>query len=260
MIEINKIYNENCLDTMKRMPDNFVDLTVTSPPYDNLRDYKGYIFPFEDIARELYRITKQGGIVVWVVGDATIGGSETGTSFRQALYFREIGFNLHDTMIYAKGQIAFPSSNRYHQAFEYMFVFSKGVPKTVNLLKDRLNISYGRRGKVNARIKNGEVKKGEKDVVIRGYSERLNYWILYNQKRGIENRHPAVFPHKLAYDHIRTWSNESDLIYDCFMGSGTTAIAAISSNRKWIGSEISKEYVELAEKRIAPYLAQKSLF
>ena len=101
-MEINKIYNENCLDTMARMPDRFVDLTVTSPPYDGLRDYKGYSFPFEKIAKELFRVTKDGGVVVWVVGDATIKGSETGTSFKQALYFKEIGFNVHDTMIYQK--------------------------------------------------------------------------------------------------------------------------------------------------------------
>jgi site-specific DNA-methyltransferase (adenine-specific) len=132
-MEINKIYNENCLDTMSRMPDNFIDLTVTSPPYDNLRDYKGYTFDFESIAKELFRVTKQGGVVVWVVGDATINGSETGTSFKQALYFKEIGFKLHDTMIYEKNSSSYPSSaksNRYTQIFEYMFVFSKGKPKT----------------------------------------------------------------------------------------------------------------------------------
>ena len=87
---------------MARMPDGFIDLTVTSPPYDNLRAYSGYSFDFEAVAKELYRVTKQGGVVIWVVGDATIKGSETGTSFRQALFFKEIGFNLHDTMIYAK--------------------------------------------------------------------------------------------------------------------------------------------------------------
>ena len=161
-MELNKIYNESNLETMARMPECFVDLTVTSPPYDGLRDYNGYSFPFEDIAKELYRITKNGGVLVWIVNDATIDGNETGTSFKQVLFFKEVGFYLHDTMIYAKEQIAFPSSNRYHQAFEYMFVLSKGKPKTVNLIQDRLNVSFGRSGKVNARMKNGEVKKGEK--------------------------------------------------------------------------------------------------
>lgn len=245
-------YNESNLDTMAKMPDNFIDLTVTSPPYDGLRDYNGYVFDFESVAKELYRVTKEGGVLVWNVNDSTVDGSETLTSFKQALYFKEIGFNVHDTMIYAKEQIAFPSSNRYHQAFEYMFVFSKGKPKTVNLIQDRLNVSFGRKGKVNARKKNGSVKKGEKDVVIREYSERLNYWIIHNQERGIENEHPAVFPRKLAYDHIRTWTNEGDLVYDCFMGSGTTAVASISANRNWIGSEISEEYHKLIQKRLAP--------
>jgi site-specific DNA-methyltransferase (adenine-specific) len=253
-IETNKIYNENCLETMAKMPDCFIDLTVTSPPYDDLRNYNGYSFDFENVAKELYRVTKQGGVVVWVVGDATIDGNETGTSFKQALFFKEVGFYLHDTMIYAKEQIAFPSSNRYHQAFEYMFVFSKGKPKTVNLIQDRMNVSFGRSGKVNARMKNGEVKKGEKEVVIREYSERLNWWIIYNQERGIENEHPAVFSRQLAYDHIKTWSNENDLVYDCFMGSGTTAVAAILANRKWIGSEISEQYCNISKQRLEPYL------
>ena len=123
-MEINKIYNENCLETMAKMPDNFIDLTVTSPPYDNLRTYKGYSFDFENVAKELYRITKIGGVVVWIVGDATIKGSETGTSFRQALFFKEIGFNLHDTMIYQKS-VPPMNDKRYQHNFEYMFVFVK---------------------------------------------------------------------------------------------------------------------------------------
>lgn len=242
------------------MPDGFIDLTVTSPPYDDLRTYNGFEFDFESIAKELFRVTKTGGVVVWVVGDATVNGSETGTSFKQALYFKEIGFNLHDTMIYAKEQIAFPSTNRYHQAFEYMFVLSKGVPKSVNLLQDRLNVSFGRKGKVNSRTKSGNIKRGDKNIVIREYSERLNYWIIYNLMRGIENKHPAIFPEKLARDHIYSWSNENDLVYDPFMGSGTTAKMAIDLKRNYIGSEISKEYCDIAEKRINNFKSQLKLF
>ena len=145
-MELNKIYNEDCLDTMAKMPDNFINLTVTSPPYDNLRQYNGYSFDFESIAKELFRVTKQGGVVVWIVGDETVKGSETGTSFKQALFFKEIGFNLHDTMIYQKHNFSNPSSNRYHQIFEYMFVFSKGKPKTFNPIKDRKNIEAGKIG------------------------------------------------------------------------------------------------------------------
>ena len=138
-MEINKCYNENCLDTMARMPDGFVDLTVTSPPYDNLRTYNGYSFDFEAIAKELYRVTKQGGVVVWVVGDATIKGSETGTSFKQALFFKEIGFNLHDTMIYLKPNFSAVGAlkTRYAPVFEYMFVFTRGNIGTFNPIKDR---------------------------------------------------------------------------------------------------------------------------
>ena len=160
-MELNKIYNEDCLETMARMNDNFIDLTVTSPPYDNLRTYNDNIdetwgeHVWKPIIKELFRVTKNGGIVVWVVGDATINGSETGTSFKQALYAKDIGFNLHDTMIYEKAGFSNPSNNRYHQVFEYMFIFSKGRPKTFNPLKDRKNKWNGSWGNTSNRQKNG---------------------------------------------------------------------------------------------------------
>lgn len=254
-MEINKIYNESNLETMARMPDNFIDLTVTSPPYDNLRTYNGYSFDFENVAKELFRVTKQGGVVVWVVGDATINGSESGTSFKQALYFMQCGFNLHDTMIYKKAN-AMPNakSKRYRQCFEYMFILSKGEPNVFNAITvDVKRFDVGKQ-----RQKNGSIEKYEKK-----YSE--------NKERKIDNifeygvggtntGHPAIFPEQLANDHIVSWSNEGDLVYDPFMGSGTTAKMAIVNNRNWIGSEISSEYVDLANKRLDPYLRQTSLF
>ncbi len=256
-MELNRIYNENCLDTMARMPDGVIDLTVTSPPYDNLRTYNGYEFDFEPIARELYRVTKKGGVVVWVVGDATINGSETGTSFRQALYFKEIGFNLHDTMVWTKdGGGAIGSNKTYTQNFEYMFVFSKDLPTTYNLLVDKPNKSYGLdKSGVGRRKESGEHKIEERKPSSE-FSRRNNYWYIPPQT----GEHPAVFPEQLAKDHILSWSNENDLVYDPFMGSGTTAKAAHQLKRNWIGSEISSEYVELANKRLEPYLMQESLF
>jgi len=266
-MEINKIYNENCLETMSRMPDCFIDLTVTSPPYDNLREYKGYSFPFEDIAKELYRVTKEGGVVVWVVGDATINGSETGTSFKQALFFMECGLKLHDTMIYAKDASPFPSNNRYSQQFEYMFVLSKGLIKTSNIIADKRNSKFGSKMYKN-RIADGsfiEMAGAKKCKTISEFGIRSNIWdigIGMNKSTTdeIAFNHPAIFPEQLAADHIHTWSNEGDLVYDCFMGSGTTAKMAHLQKRNWIGSEMSKEYCEIAEKRIKPYLAQTTLF
>ena len=240
-MEINKIYTENCLETMAKMPDCFVDLTVTSPPYDNLRTYNGYSFDFEAVAKELYRVTKQGGVVVWVAGDATIKGSETGTSFRQALFFKECGFNLHDTMIYEKNSSTYPASaksKRYSQIFEYMFIFSKGKIKTANLIRDKKNKWAGHKD-FSGKLKNP----------VPDFSPRNNIWKYTTSFNGVKG-HPAVFPESLANDHIISWSNEGDLIYDPFMGSGTTAKMAILNNRNWIGSEISKEYCEIAEKRI----------
>jgi len=251
-LELNKIYNESNLDTMKRMPDNFVDLTVTSPPYDNLRDYKGYSFPFEDIAKELYRITKQGGVVVWVVGDATINGSESGTSFRQALYFKEIGFNLHDTMIYAKENPIPLTHNRYEQSFEYMFVFSKNAPKTCNYITEPCLMAGIDAGTGTARKQNGDVrtdrKEKRKGKVVKDLKPLTNVWRYSNGT--ICKEHPASFPEQLANDHIISWSNENDLIYDPFMGSGTAAKMAMINKRNYIGSEISKEYCEIAEQRL----------
>lgn len=251
-MELNKIYNEDCLETMKRMPDNFVDMTLTSPPYDNLRDYKGYTFDFESIAKELFRITKEGGVVVWVVADAVIDGSETGTSFKQALFFKEIGFNIHDTMIYQKNSYPFPPSNRYFGVFEYMFVFSKGTPKTTNLIKVP---TKGQGYKTSTfRQADGSMDNGKYEM---GKDERVkdNIWIYdvgfaksSNDKTAFE--HPATYPEKLAIDHIKSWSNEGDLIYDPMMGSGTTGKMAVMLKRNYIGSEISIEYTKLANDRI----------
>jgi len=256
MIQINKIYNEDCLITMsQRIPNNFVDLILTSPPYDNLRTYKGYNFNFEAIASELYRITKKGGILVWIVNDATINGSETGISFKQALFFKEIGFLLHDTMIYQKTGCPNPSKNRYLANFEYMFVFSKGKPKTYNLIEDRKNRFTERWGKGRkVRKKDGSWLYRD-NYKVKEYGRRFNIWQYNNGGQGYggdkyADKHPATFPEKLAYDHIISWSNKGDLVYDPFMGSGTTAKMALLSYRKYIGSEISKEYCELATYRL----------
>ena len=248
-MNLDTIYCEDCLATMARMPDGFVDLTVTSPPYDNLRDYKGYSFDFESTAKELFRVTKTGGVVVWVVGDATIKGSETGTSFRQALYFKEVGFRLHDTMIWIKdGGGAIGSNKCYTQNFDFMFVLTKDAPRTINILHDKQNLSCGKnKGGAGRRKKDGTIKR-EKRLVCAAYSRRNNWWYVSTQRGG---QHPAVFPEALARDHILSWSSKGDLVYDPFMGSGTTAKMALLTDRHFIGSEISAEYCQLAETRIA---------
>jgi site-specific DNA-methyltransferase (adenine-specific) len=239
---------------MKELPEGCIDLTVTSPPYDNLRDYKGYSFDFEPIAKELYRITKPGGVVVWIVGDATIKGSETGTSFRQALYFKEIGFNLHDTMIYEKDGAPFPDKTRYYNSFEYMFVLSKGKPKTFNQLCDRKNKYVGKRKSQTVRQKDGTlIKVPEK--VNKEFGARFNIWRI-NSGKGKTTldeyafEHPAMFPEQLAEDHILSWSNEGDVVFDPFLGSGTTAKMAVLNNRHYIGFEISEEYFDICSKRL----------
>jgi DNA modification methylase len=270
VISLNKIYCESNLDTMARMPDNFIDLTVTSPPYDGLRTYNGYSFPFEDIAKELFRVTKDGGVVVWIVGDATKNGSESGTSFRQALYFMDVGFNLHDTMIYSSRKPPL-THNRYEQEFEYMFVFSKGKPKTFNPIKIKTNFAGDVKKFNHGKITDAKKEKGD---AVRWRDEKLivnetrikgNIWDYATGMNGSSKDelaflHPAIFPERLAEDHIVSWSNEGDIVYDCFGGSGTTAKMAHKWKRNWILSEISKEYVDLSHKRLQPYLAQLSMF
>lgn len=244
------IYNENCLDTMARLENGSIDLTVTSPPYDNLRLYNGYSFDFEAVAKELYRITKDGGVVVWVVGDATVYGSETGTSFKQALFFKEIGFNIHDTMIYQKHNFSNPSSNRYHQIFEYMFVFSKGKPKTFNALKDRPNVEAGKVGswgKNTSRQVDGTMVERKRKVNTE-FGMRYNIWRIKTEMKPL---HPAPFPEELVKGHVLSWSNPGDVVYDPFMGSGTTAKVAIETGRHYLGSEISSEYYEVSLKRVS---------
>ena len=267
----NYLYNENCIDTMARMQDNFIDLTVTSPPYDNLRTYKGFKLPLEDIAKELYRVTKEGGVVVWVVNDKTVNYCETLTSFKTAILFvEEAGFNLHDTMIY-KRTCAFPDVVRYYQDFEYMFVFAKGKPKTVNLLRQMktegsLKRQKNKTGVGGERQTDGSLKRIDgTNAFLRKEKARQdetrvksNVWELprgnqNSTKDKIAFEHPAIFPEKLANDHIVSWSNEGDLVYDCFMGSGTTAKMSIINKRKWIGSEMSREYCDIVHERLKQF-------
>ena len=248
---LDTIFNENCLATMGRMTDGFVNLTVTSPPYDDLRDYEGYQFDFDAIVAELYRVTAEGGVVVWVVGDATVKGSETGTSFRQALKFKDVGFNIHDTMIWEKtGRL--PTQDRYYAVFEYMFVFSKGKPNALNFICDHKNTNGGRLQQKDAVINKGNNVKGDGVFVRSEYSRRPNIWKIHVGRN--KTGHPAVFPEQLANDHIVTWSNRGDVVYDPFMGSGTTAKMAKLNDRHFVGSEISANYCLIANERVSGLL------
>jgi site-specific DNA-methyltransferase (adenine-specific) len=268
MIEMNKIYNEDCIKTMSKMPNNFIDLVVTSPPYDDMRTYKNNVgLKWSDkiwkpIIKELFMVVNIGGVVVWIVGDKTENGSETGTSFKQALYFKECGFNLHDTMIYSKNKAPI-NCKRYQCGFEYMFIFCKGKIKTFNPIKEK-SIKFGNSQTSGQRSKNGVIKKRHNGKsFVKQFKTKKNIWHYYvgnGEGDKISQNHPARFPEKLAADHIKSWSNENDLIYDCFAGSGTTFKMSHLLKRRFIGSEISAEYCEIANKRVNPYLDQKTLF
>ncbi len=247
---MSKVILGDCLEVMKDIPDKSIDMVLTSPPYDNLRDYKGYTFDFEGIAKQLFRIVKDGGVVVWVVGDATIKGSETGTSFKQALYFKDIGFNLHDTMIYAKNNPIPQNHNRYEQQFEFMFVFSKGKPKTFNPIKVKTK-SAGKEYSWKDTNDYGEksAKRSRDEIsVVKSEKNMFNIWFMSVASSKFTNSAP--FPEKLAEDHILSWSNEGDTILDPMAGSGTTLKMAKKNNRNYIGIEISLEYIDIINKRL----------
>ena len=260
MIEAGEIYQENCIETMKRMEDDFVDMTITSPPYDDLRDYNGYHFPVEEIASLLFQKTKPGGVAIWVVGDRTVDGDETLTSFKHAFAFREAGFKVHDTMLYVKNNpIPSDCGRRYRQAFEYMFCFSKGQPNTFNPITEPTK-SAGQKIKAFRITEAGRGNTPDEDIGREVKAERkVTNIFSYNvgtssSKDKVAFSHPAIFPEKLVEDQIYTWTNQGDLVYDCFMGSGTTAKVAHLMNRRWLGSEISSEYVGIAKERLKPYL------
>jgi site-specific DNA-methyltransferase (adenine-specific) len=239
LVMLDSIFHENCLDTMRQMPDAFVNLTVTSPPYDDLREYEGYEFDFDSIAAELFRVTADNGVVVWVVGDATVRGGETGSSFRQALRFIDLGFKLHDTMIYEKNSSTFPAKrdgNRYTQIFEYMFVFAKG-DVAAELICDKKNKWAGHKD-----------YSGKLTNPVPEFSPRTNIWRYVTSTNGV--KHPAPFPELLAQDHILTWSEPGAVVYDPFMGSGTTAKMAKLNDRRYVGSEISANYCAIANERL----------
>lgn len=251
----NHIHNMDCLQGLQGLEDECIDLTVTSPPYDDLRKYNGYSWDFEAIAKELYRVTKQGGVVVWVVGDKTVKGSETGTSFKQALFFKEIGFNLHDTMIYLsdKPPLTHP---RYEQKFEYMFVFSKGKPKTFNPIMEECKYAGSSKKARTFRNDGHNLESTHKTDEVKQYKIKGNVWeystgYQKSTKDKVAFKHPAIFPEQLAHDHIISWSNEGDVVLDPFMGSGTTAKMCKLTNRNYIGFEISEEYCQIAEERLS---------
>jgi len=254
-IKTNVFYTGDNVKLMKTMPLDCVDMVCTSPPYGAIREYKGYSFNYKETIYQLSRVLKSGGIVVWIVGDETVDGSESGESFKQALWFMKMGFYLHDTMIYLKDGFRFPETVRYHQVFEYMFVFSKDKPKTFNPIKDRrcayagsLAAARNHRNKDGTLTGNSAYKK-QNNKRRSDYGTRYNVWEYstggcHSSQDKIAFDHPAIFPEQLAHDHIVSWSNHGDLVLDPFVGSGTVAKMAWLSGRQFIGMDVSKEYID----------------
>ena len=264
MIELNKIYNMDCLHGLKQIDNESIDLTITSPPYDDLRTYNNSLIwdeiVWKKVIEELHRITKQGGVVVWVVADKTKNGSETGTSFKQALYFKETGFNLHDTMIYEKVNPIPLTHNRYEQQFEYMFIFSKGKPKTFNpiMIKCKTSGAYTNRRKTG-RVKEAAARNRDEITITKSEKQKGNIWsYITGSKKGETGNHPAPFPEALVKDHITSWSKKGDIVLDPFAGSGTTAKMSLLMDRNFVCFEKEKEYCDIITKRLCCIKQQMS--
>lgn len=275
-METNHIYTGDNVEIMSTFPDNSIDLVLTSPPYDlvdfvdgvlktfpgkGLRNYQGYTWDFVSVAEQLYRITKPGGVIVWVVGDKTDKGTESGSSFRQALYFMSLGLRLHDTMIYQTNKPPL-THNRYEPEFEYMFVFSKGTPKTFNPIKVKTiwggSTQWHGHNLTNIRASAGQVsaiRHRQESTEVKCDKIKGNVWFFpsgFNKstKDEIAFQHPAVFPEQLAKDHIVSWSNPGDIVLDPFVGSGSVPKMCVETGRKYIGIDCSPAYVEISKKRI----------
>lgn len=246
------ICGDNC-EVMRQWPDECIDLVVTSPPYDDLREYGNHEWDFYGVAWNLARLLKPGGVIVWVVNDATIAGSETGTSMRQALHFQTLGINLHDTMPWRKANPTpqDPKCHRYTPAWEYMFVMSKGKPKACNYIREKSITAGQRSAGTSQRKANGDsrsdIEKRRRNQVTQEWKVKENVWT-YPVAAGV-NGHPAPYPESLAKDHVESWSNPGDIVLDPFAGSGTTLKAAKELNRRYVGIEVNPEYVKICEER-----------
>lgn len=252
-----RFYLGDNVEVMRSIPEGVIDLTVTSPPYDNMREYTGESEwnweKFTQVAQELYRVTKEGGVVVWNVNDKTVNGAKSCSSFKQVLHFCEVGFILADTMIWEKTGTSMGSNRLYHANFEYMFILSKGKHITFNPIRDRKNVVKGKQSVGGGGIDVHGKSKPIVSIVSDEFGKRNNIWRI-NPAQGVNKHgHPAPFPEIFARDHIISWSNEDDVVLDPFMGSGTTACAAIETNRKWVGIEVSQEYADKAIERISKY-------
>jgi len=255
-MELNKILKGDCLELMENIEDKSIDMIITSPPYDDIKNYNynlNWNFGiFKLISNEMNRVLKDGGVIIWVVNDKTQNGSESLSSFKQVIFFNELGLKLYDTMIYKKLNYTPLTHRRYEQEFEYMFCLSKGIPKTFNPIK--IKCKYGgtkSRGSPSFyKSNNDNLTKINKYIInnekIKGNIFEYNTGSLTN----IKLNHPAVFPLELVNDQIISWSNENDIILDCFAGSGTTAIACINTNRNYILMEKEEKYIDIINDRI----------
>ena len=244
---------------LSSLPAESVDLFVTSPPYDNLRKYGGQPWDFKALAGEMTRTLKVGGVIVWNVSDSVVNGSESLTSMRQAIHFHDVlGLRVHDTQIYLKNSYVPKNHNRYEQAWEYLFVFTKGKPKTFNPILVPCVTAGSRRwrGAEKQNEATYSMKRVNKHTTVKTHKIHPNVFA-YDVGKNAKTTHNAPFPIELARDAVISWSNVGDFVVDPFVGSGTTVVAAKQLNRHFLGIDIHKPYCAETLRRltetITPY-------
>ena len=253
---INSIICGDSAEVLKNFPDNSIDMVVTSPPYDGLRDYNGFSLDLHKIGKEIYRVLKDGGIAVMVIQDATKDFAKSLTSFRTIVdWCDNVGFRLFETVIYHKnGTEGAWWKQRFRVDHEYMPIFMKGKkPQYFN--KEPLKIPSKHGGKVMSGSGNRRTDGTLSETVRRPINTmkcRGTVWdyLMAGDKNPLKRKHPAVFPDKIPYDCIQCFCPEGGLVLDPFIGCGSTAVMAKVLGRNYIGIDISREYCDLAEERI----------
>lgn len=262
-LALNKIHHFDAVVGLRLLPADCIDLTLTSPPYDWIRDYNGTFdpakFPFVRIAEELYRITAPGGVVLWITRDQQQDCCESGTSAKQMLYFKNIGFNVQTMIV--------DSISARHRRYcygmppQFCFVLSKGRPKAFHPIRDKPNTEPGRIKSWSARNRDGRIRKG-KPKEIPKYGRRSHIW-LYPTGFGLVSddplprNAPAPMVETVAGDLMLSYSNPGDLILDPMAGLGTTGKVAVKLNRQFIGFERVRKYCDVANDRVRQAFEQK---
>lgn len=251
-----RLLTGDACEILPTIRESSVDLTVFSPPYDGLRDYKGKpSFDMAVLGREILRVTKEGGVCCMVIQDATKNGAKSLTSFRTACLFADLGWRLFECCIYSRAGV--PGAwwtKRFRVDHEYIFIFTRGdgLPRRFDKTSLMVESKYaGITAGGTKRTTKGDFVAIKKTVIspLKCRGTIWHYAASNTERNKTKSEHPATYPDSLARDIISCFSKEGDLVLDPMMGSGTTGIASVNMGRRFLGIEISVQYMEIAKRR-----------